>query len=129
SFEREPYIEVYKDRHTAHLQGQDNLVVGEGGVAVFPRYGVDFRQDAPPPALEVATRLGSGIPGLDDLLEGGFLKRSVTLVSGSAGVGKSVFGLQFLLEGAAQKQPGLYVTLEEGPEQIMSGADALGLPL
>jgi circadian clock protein KaiC len=40
-----------------------------------------------------------------------------------------MFGLQFLLEGAARKEPGLYVTLEEGPEQIVSSADALGLPL
>ena len=37
--------------------------------------------------------------------------------------------MQFLLEGAAQKQPGLYVTLEEGPEQILASADSLGLPL
>ena len=127
--ERERYIEVYKLRNTAHLKGRHNLAIAEGGVAVFPRYGDDFRQDAPPPALEATSRFGSGIPGLDDLLDGGFLKRSVTLVSGSAGVGKSMFGLQFLLEGAARKQPGLYVTLEEGPEQILAGADSLGLPL
>jgi circadian clock protein KaiC len=127
--ERERYIEVYKLRNTAHLKGRHNLVIGQGGILVFPRYGEAFRPDLPPPALEVATRLGSGIPGLDELLGGGFLRRSVTLVSGSAGVGKSMFGLQFLLEGAARNQPGLYVTLEEGPEQIIAGADALGLPL
>jgi circadian clock protein KaiC len=127
--ERERYIEVYKLRNTAHLKGRHNLVIGQGGILVFPRYGEDFRQDPPPPALEVATRLGSGIPGLDQLLGGGFLRRSVTLVSGSAGVGKSMFGLQFLLEGAARNQPGLYVTLEEGPEQIVADADALELPL
>jgi circadian clock protein KaiC len=40
-----------------------------------------------------------------------------------------MFGLQFLLEGARRNQPGLYVTLEEGPEQIVAGADALELPL
>ena len=128
-FERERYIEVYKLRNTAHLKGRHNLVIGEGGVSVFPRYGQDFQPDAPPHPLEVGTRLGSGIPGLDDLLEGGFLKRSVTLVSGSAGVGKSMFGLQFLLEGVTQKEPGLYVTLEEGAEQLIAGADAVGLPL
>jgi circadian clock protein KaiC len=127
--ERERYIEVYKLRNTAHLKGRHNLVIGPGGVSIFPRYGQDFLPDPPPPPLEVATRLGSGIPGLDALLGGGFLRRSVTLVSGSAGVGKSVFGLQFLLEGAKHGQPGLYVTLEEGPEQIVTGADALGLPL
>jgi len=127
-FERERYIEVYKLRNTAHLKGRHNMAIGQGGVSIFPRYGDDFRAEAPPP-LEVATRLGSGIPGLDPLLGGGFLKRSATVISGSAGVGKSMFGLQFLLEGAARREPGLYVTLEEGPEQLLAGAEALGLPL
>jgi len=85
--------------------------------------------EAPPPPLEVATRLGSGIPGLDPLLGQGFLRRSVTLVSGSPGVGKTVFGLQYLLEGAARREPGLYVTLEEGPAQLLATAEAMGLPL
>ena len=128
-FERERYIEVYKLRNTAHLKGRHNMAIGQGGVSIFPRYGDDFRAEAPPPPLEVATRLGSGIAGLDPLLGGGFLKRSVTVISGSAGVGKSMFGLQFLLEGAARREPGLYVTLEEGPEQLLASAEALGLPL
>jgi circadian clock protein KaiC len=37
--------------------------------------------------------------------------------------------LQFILEGARRREPGLYVTLEEGPEQLIASADALGLPL
>jgi circadian clock protein KaiC len=127
--ERERYIEVYKLRNTAHLKGRHNMAIGPGGVSVFPRYGEDLRLEGPPPALEVSSRLGSGIPGLDALLRGGFLRRSVTLVSGSAGVGKTVFGLQFLLEAAAKQETGLYVTLEEGPEQLLASADALGLPL
>jgi circadian clock protein KaiC len=40
-----------------------------------------------------------------------------------------MFGLQFLLAGATRGEPGLYVTLEEGPEQLLASADALGLPL
>ena len=127
--ERQRYIEVYKLRNTAHLKGRHNVVIGEGGVSVFPRYGEELRPESPPPALEISTRLGSGIPGLDELLGGGFLRRSVTLLSGSAGVGKSMFGLQFLLAGATRGEPGLYVTLEEGPEQLLASADALGLPL
>jgi circadian clock protein KaiC len=127
--ERERYIEVYKLRNTAHLKGRHNMVIGQGGVSVFPRYGEDAQPEAPPPPLEISTRLGSGIPGLDDLVGGGFLKRSATLVSGSAGVGKSMFGVQFLLEGARKGKPGLYVTLEEGPEQLLASAEALGLPL
>jgi len=127
--ERERYLEVYKLRNTAHLKGRHNMVIGEGGVSVFPRYANDLRTEPAPAALEIAVRFGSGVPGLDALMDGGFLKRSVTLVSGSAGVGKTVMGLQFLLEGVKHQQTGLYVTLEEGPEQLMASADALGLPL
>jgi circadian clock protein KaiC len=127
--ERQRYIEVYKLRNTAHLKGRHDMLIEAGGVSVFPRYGEDSRPDAPPPALEVSARLTSGIPGLDPLIGDGLLKRSVTLVSGSTGVGKSTFGLQFVLEGARRKEPGLYVTLEEGPEQLLASADALGLPL
>ena len=127
--ERERYIEVYKLRNTAHLKGRHNMVIGQGGVSVFPRYGAELRPETAPPALEISTRLGSGIPGLDELLGSGFLKRSVTLLSGSAGVGKSTFGVQFLLEGAKRRESSLYVTLEEGPEQLLASADALGLPL
>jgi circadian clock protein KaiC len=127
--ERERYIEVYKLRNTAHLKGRHNMVIGPAGVSIFPRYSDDLGTDAPPPALEIATRLGSGVPGLDELIGNGLLRRSVTLVSGSAGVGKTTFGLQFLLEGARRRERGLYVTLEEGPEQLLASADALGLPL
>jgi circadian clock protein KaiC len=53
----------------------------------------------------------------------------MTLVSGSAGIGKSTMGLQFLLEGAKRKERGIYVTLEEGQAQILNSADVVGLPL
>ncbi|MBS1148687.1 MAG: repair protein RadA [Myxococcaceae bacterium] len=129
--ERERYLEVYKLRNTAHLKGRHNMVIGKGGVAIFPRYGEDpLAKSGPPPAVEVSNRrLSSGVPGLDALMSGGLLKRSVTLVSGSAGVGKTTLGVQFLIEGARRKERGLYVTLEEGPDQLFASAAALGLPL
>ncbi|MDB4985404.1 MAG: repair protein RadA, partial [Myxococcaceae bacterium] len=60
---------------------------------------------------------------------GGLLERSVTLVSGSAGIGKTTLGLQFIVEGARQGEPGLIVALEEAPAQILKTAEGLGLPL
>jgi circadian clock protein KaiC len=126
--ERQRYIEIYKLRNTAHLKGRHNLLIGEGGVSIFPRYADESRPSEPPPAL-VSAPLASGIPGLDALVGGGLLKRSVTLVSGSTGVGKTTFALQFVLEGARRNEAGLYVTLEEGPEQLLASAGSLGLPL
>lgn len=127
--ERQRYIEVYKLRNTAHLKGRHNMIIGPGGVSIFPRYGDDPNPSAPPPSLGSGARLPSGVPGLDELLGGGLLERSVTLISGSAGIGKSTLGTQFLLAGAKDGAPGLLVTLEEGPEQLLASADALGLPL
>jgi circadian clock protein KaiC len=125
---RERYIEIYKLRNTAHLQGRHSLTIGPGGITVYPRY------DDTTPALEDTPELGvarvaTGVPGLDDLLGGGVLQLSVTLLSGSAGIGKSTAALQFLLEGAKRGEPGLYLTLEEGPHQMARVAETLGLPL
>jgi len=125
--ERQRYLEVYKLRNTAHLKGRHSMSIGRGGIAIFPRYDVDDRFGQPAPPLDTAVRLPSGVPGLDEIMGGGLLARSVTLVSGSAGIGKSTIGFQFLAAGAAHDERGLYVALEEGPEQILETARALEL--
>lgn len=64
-------------------------------------------------------RVKSGIPGLDDLMEGGFPESSSILVSGSAGSGKSILCLEYLYNGAKLfNEPGVYMTLEEGPHSL-----------
>ncbi|VVB66862.1 Circadian clock protein kinase KaiC [Candidatus Norongarragalina meridionalis] len=64
-------------------------------------------------------RVPSGIPGLDELIEGGFPESSSILVSGGAGTGKSIMCMQYLYDGAKNhQQPGVYVTLEEGPHNL-----------
>lgn len=127
--ERQRYIEVYKLRNTHHLRGRHSIVIGSGGIMVYPRYNAEAAFAEPPPPLDTARRLPSGVPGFDELLGGGLLERSVTLLSGSAGIGKSTLSMQFLLEGCRRGEPGLYVALEEGPAQIIRTAEALGLPL
>ncbi|MET0591843.1 MAG: ATPase domain-containing protein, partial [Polyangiaceae bacterium] len=127
-FERQRYIEVYKLRNTAHLKGRHSMMVSRGGIHVFPRYAEDII-DSAPAALSSTRRLPSGIPGLDALMGGGLLERSTTLLAGSPGIGKSTFGLQFILQGATLGQPGVIFSLEERPEQLEASAEALGLPL
>lgn len=127
--ERQRYVEVYKLRNTAHLKGRHDMEIGQGGVHVFPRYAEISRVEPPPPPLELDERLGTGVPGLDALVGGGLLRRSATLVAGSPGIGKSTFGIQFVLEGATRGEPGILFTVEEGPLQMLASADSLGLPL
>ena len=64
-------------------------------------------------------RVKTGIPGFDDLVQGGFPKGASILVSGGTGSGKSIFAMQFIYNGAKQfNEPGLYVTLETNLKNI-----------
>ena len=64
-------------------------------------------------------RLKTGIPGFDELVEGGLPEGSSTLLSGGSGTGKSIFCLQYLYYGAKEMhEPSVYITLEEGPHNL-----------
>ena len=64
-------------------------------------------------------RLTSGIPGLDEMIEGGLPFPSVVLVAGAAGTGKTTFALRFLTEGAVKGERGLLFTTLSEPTQWM----------
>jgi KaiC/GvpD/RAD55 family RecA-like ATPase len=74
-------------------------------------------------------RLPSGIPGLDKLMEGGFVKGFTILVSGSAGTGKTIFSLQFLLEGLKKGENCMYISLEQKPQDILDDVLRFGWDL
>lgn len=62
------------------------------------------------------------MPGLDDILSGGFTEGRVFLLEGTPGTGKTTIALRFLLEGAKQGERGLYVTLSETAAELRSAA-------
>ncbi|MGD2144921.1 MAG: ATPase domain-containing protein [Anaerolineae bacterium] len=69
----------------------------------------------------------TGIPGLDDMLMGGFLPQSANLVEGAPGTGKSTLGMQFIHHGiVAHGEPGLILTFEEFPHQYYRDAASFG---
>ncbi|MDP2666129.1 MAG: ATPase domain-containing protein [Candidatus Diapherotrites archaeon] len=64
-------------------------------------------------------RMASGVPGFDELVEGGFPEGASVLISGGPGAGKTIFAMQYIYEGArSYNEPGLYVTLETGLKDI-----------
>lgn len=71
----------------------------------------------------------TGIAGLDDVLSGGLPTRHLFLVEGSPGTGKTTLALQFLLEGRAQGERGLYVTLSETAQELAQVAQSHGWSL
>ena len=77
-------------------------------------------------------KLATGIHGFDLVANGGLPAGRSTLVAGTAGSAKTVFAMQFLMEGVAKGEPGVFVTFEESPSDLRRnvlgfGWDVLGL--
>lgn len=116
-----------KSRGSASLGGCHDFEITDDGVVVYPRIEVAYasptRRDAPEP-----TPIPSGVDGLDALIGGGLPSRSVTLLLGASGAGKTSFGLSFL--GAAREEtPALHFGFYETPERLLLKARSLGIPL
>ena len=72
-------------------------------------------------------RVPTGIKGLDEMLNGGFLSGSTVLVRGAPGTGKTSLAMQFLIQGATkQNEPALFISFEEFPSSLYRDAEALG---
>ena len=74
-------------------------------------------------------RASTGIAGLDDILGGGLPSHHLYLIEGSPGAGKTTLGIQFLMQGIAQGESGLYVTLSETEEELRTVAASHGWSL
>jgi len=72
------------------------------------------------------TRVATGVTGLDEMLSGGLAPGSTVLVRGAPGCGKTSLGLQFLVHGARNNDPGLFISFEEFPASIHRDAESLG---
>lgn len=71
-------------------------------------------------------RVSSGVPGFDNLVQGGFKENSINLVAGGPGSGKTIFAMMFLFEGLRKGEPGIYVTFEEKKEKLYSDMCSFG---
>jgi circadian clock protein KaiC len=72
----------------------------------------------------------TGIQGLDEITGGGLPTGRPTLVSGGAGAGKTLFGLEFLVRGAIQfGEPGVFISFEETLPDLAKNAASLGFDL
>ncbi|MBI5884855.1 hypothetical protein HZB89_02025 [archaeon] len=71
-------------------------------------------------------RIASGVQGLDKVVNGGLPKNSFILLTGSCGTGKFTFSMNFLSSGAMNNEPGIYLSLEEEPQEAMAEAKKFG---
>jgi circadian clock protein KaiC len=87
----------------------------------------DLTDSAVGPGL---ARAPTGIGGLDQIIGGGLPRGRVTLVAGSAGAGKTLLGLQFLVAGAREHgEPGVLLTFEEPAAKVAANVRSLGFDL
>jgi circadian clock protein KaiC len=72
----------------------------------------------------------TGIEGFDEITEGGLPKGRPTLVTGTAGSGKTLFAMEFLLRGAVQyNEPGVFIAFEETADDLRKNFRSLGFDL
>ena len=81
-------------------------------------------------AFQPVPKLETGIAGLDQIALGGLPRGRTTLVSGTAGTGKTLLAIEFLVRGIGRHdEPGVFITFEERPEEIRRNAASLGLDI
>ena len=122
-------IEIVKSRGHDFQMGRHTFRIVDGqGIQVYRRV-----QAPRPPSRERAaafdptTRVTTGVPGLDEIVNGGYFLGSTTVVAGISGVGKSVMALHYLAEGARRGEHSLLLSLDEQVPQIMRNAASIGM--
>jgi KaiC/GvpD/RAD55 family RecA-like ATPase/predicted RNA-binding protein len=78
---------------------------------------------------EIKSRTPTGVTGLDEILEGGFPINSTILVTGGPGAGKTIMAVQFLLEGVKNGEPGIFISMDERPDDLRKEALKFGWDL
>lgn len=118
-------LEVRKFRGSASLRGRHPFRIADDGIVVYPRAEARFGRSAgSEPAEE--RRTTSGNADLDDMLHGGLLVGTTTVVLGLSGTGKTTLGLHFLA-GSSAAEPGLHFGFYETPARLTANAASLGL--
>ena len=87
-------------------------------------------RDATTPARAALKKAPTGIPGLDEITNGGFPAGRPTLISGGPGSGKTLLGITFLVNGSTlYNEPGVLMTFEENAEDLANDVKSLGFDL
>lgn len=123
-FSVERQIEVRKLRGAAYETGIHFFTIGNDGLTFYPRVKAPPPEEVSPSHLQ--GRATTGAAGLDEMLGGGFPRLTSTMIEGGTGTGKTVFSMQFIVEGARRGEPGLYLTLEETPSQLRALGNVFG---
>ncbi len=124
------YEEDYRSLQVSLLRGSDfqggshTLSIGSEGVRVYPR----LRAAAGKTSFKREV-IGSGVPEVDELLLGGLDRGTVTMITGSSGVGKTTLGLQFMKEAAGRGERSVVFSFEEETETLLYRCESVNMPV
>ena len=114
-------LRVVKVRGRSPMPGLHTFRITTNGVQVFPRIPEQQRQRV----VRSERRLGTGVPGLDDMMGGGIPEGDVVMLTGPAGSGKTTFATQFVAQGLSQDEACVVAVFEEFPEAYLARAKTL----
>jgi circadian clock protein KaiC len=117
-------LRIVKYRGSVHGTNEYPFLIDEHGISVLPitSFGLNYRAST--------QRISSGIPDLDDLLEGkGYYRGSTVLVSGTAGSGKTSIASHFAKAACKRQERALYLTFEESVAQLTRNMRSIGVDL
>ncbi|RFZ82030.1 circadian clock protein KaiC [Mucilaginibacter terrenus] len=117
-------LRIIKYRGTVHGTNEYPFLIDEEGISVLPVTSLTLSK-------QVSTeRLSTGIPALDEMLGGkGFYRGGSTLVSGTAGTGKTSIAGSFANAACQRGETCIYFAMEESPNQIIRNLQSIGIDL
>jgi len=117
-------IRVVKYRGSLHGTNEYPFLIDENGFSVLPITSLGLN------SIALTERISSGIPELDEMLEGkGYYRGSTVLVSGAAGSGKTSVAAHLVEASCKRGERVLYFSFEESPGQIMRNMNSIGIGL
>lgn len=117
-------LNITKFRGSDFRRGFHSMQLTNKGMEVYPRlqpevYKREFTTQAIP----------SGVPELDQLLHGGLERGTITIFTGSTGVGKTTLGIQFMKEAAGRGERSVVYTFEEPEEILLKRCESINIPV
>lgn len=117
-------LRIVKYRGSRHGTNEYPFLISDHGIVVMPVTSLELEHSAPP------ERISSGIPGLDEMLEGkGFYRGSSILLSGTPGSGKSSMAAAFVEAACKRGERCLYFAFEESTNQFVRNMLSIGIAL
>ena len=117
-------VRVPKFRGSATKSGDHTYRITDDGIRAFPAlepggHAAEFPDE----------QISAGVPEIDELLDGGFPRGTVSIISGPTGVGKTTLGTEFMKEAAGRGERSVIYLFEENRKTFLSRSRAINIPV